>query len=140
MPQSAIEELETQIRTSPEQRFGHKLHAVLFRKQGMEYPELAKWFGESPRTLARWVRAYDVHGLAGLQEKQSGRPMRLTPEQRDEVIGAIKNGPRSVERAVTEWTGIDLADWINRRWGVRLHERQCRRLIAAVKNGGVSGQ
>ena len=135
MPQSSIDELEQQIRQSSEQRLGHKLHAVLLRKRGMEYPELAKWLGESTRTLARWVRAYNMHGLAGLQEKQSGRPMRLTREQRDEVIEAINKGPRSVGRAATAWTGNDLADWINRRWGVRLHDRQCRRMINACKNG-----
>jgi transposase len=95
MPQSAIDELEEQIRQSPDQRLGHKLHAVLFRKKGMQYPELAKWFGESQRTLARWVHAYNVHGLAGLSEKEPGRPTRLTPEQRAEVIDAVRNRPAS---------------------------------------------
>jgi transposase len=133
MPQSAIEELEKQIRQSPEQRLGHKLHAVLFREKGMEYPELAKWFGESPRTLARWVRAYKVHGLAGLQEKQSGRPAQLTPEQRAAVFAVISDGSSSVGRAGTAWTGRTLAEWINQRWGVRLRERQCRRMIEGAK-------
>ena len=135
MPQSAIDELEEQIRQSPEQRLGHKLHAVLFRKKGMEYPELSKWFGESQRTLARWVRAYDVHGLAGLREKEPGRPTRLMPKQRAEVIDAIRNGPASVGNEGTAWTGRALADWINRRWGVHLRDRQCRRMIEAAKPG-----
>lgn len=139
MRQSTINELEKRIRQSPEQRLGHKVHAVLFREKGMQFPELSKWFGESQRTLARWVRAYNVHGLAGLSENEPGRPTRLTPEQHAEVIDAIRNGPGSVGCAGTAWTGRTLAEWINRRWGVRLHERQCRRMIGAAI-GSVSGR
>lgn len=120
MHQSANHEIEKQIRQSPEQWLSRKLYAVAFREKGMTYPELSKWFGESQRTIARWVRAFKMHGLAGLEEKEPGRPTRLTPEQRAEVTDVIRNGPARVGCTGTAWTGHALADWINKRWGVRL--------------------
>jgi hypothetical protein len=110
MRQEVIDQLQQKIHGSPEQRLGHKMHAVLFREKGMEYPELTKWFGESQRTLARWVRAYKLSGFEGLLEKQEGRPKRLSADQRAEVIAAIARGPRSVGLAINEWTA-QAAGW-----------------------------
>ena len=134
MHQSTIDELQQQIQGSPEQRFGHRMHAVRFHKLGMTYPELSKWFGESARTIKRWVRSYHLHGIAGLLEKHSGRPTELTALQRTEVTAAITAGPESVGLPIKSWTGRALAKWINRQWGIRLQERQCRRMILAAKS------
>ncbi|HZT29202.1 MAG TPA: helix-turn-helix domain-containing protein [Bryobacteraceae bacterium] len=136
MHQSTIDELQQQIQGSPEQRFGHKMHAVRFRKLGMTYPELSRWFGESPRTIKRWVRSYNLHGIDGLLEKHSGRPTELTALQRAEVLAATTAGPQSVGLPFKNWTGRALAKWIIQRWGVRLRERQCRRMIETAKSGG----
>jgi transposase len=129
---SEIKELQQFLREYPERRSTGKGYAILFRKKGMTYPELARWFGKSPRMIARWVRAYNLHGIDALREKESGRPPRLTEAQRAEVRSAITERLKIV-RPRKAWTGRTLARWIKRRWGVRLDERQCRRLIEAAK-------
>ncbi len=121
---SAIE-LQTEIRASADQRYGRRLHAVLLLEQGLSYPAVAGALGESPRTLARWVRRYRDHGLAGLRERAAGRPRRLTPEQLAEVRGMI-GAPGK------EWTAAALSAWISERFGVRLCDRQAGRLLRGV--------
>jgi transposase len=116
------------------------MHAVRFYQLGMTYPELSKWFGESARTIKRWVRSYNLHGIAGLLEKQPGRPTELTALQRAEVMAAITDGPQSVGLPIKSWTGRALAKWIYQRWDIHLRERQCRRMIETVNRAGPFGK
>jgi transposase len=129
---SEIKELQQFLQEHPERRSADKARAVAVRKKGMTYPELARWFGKSPRTIARWVRSYNLHGIDALRDKKPGRPTRLTEEQRAEVRSVIVERLKSI-RPRKAWTGRTLAEWIKRRWGVRLDERQCRRIIDAAK-------
>ena len=110
-------------------RRGGAYPAVLLIEQGLSYPAAARYLGESARTLARWVRRYRDHGLAGLREHEIGRPRRLTREQLAEVRGVI-DAPEE------PWTAASLAAWIEERFGVRLSDRHCRRLLGdAVRRG-----
>ena len=44
--------------------------------------EVARLLGDSPRTVAYWVRRFAEEGFAGLAESdRPGRPRRLSPEQ-----------------------------------------------------------
>ncbi len=137
MPSGTSDELEWEIRGSAEQRRGHRMHAVWFHDRGMSYEELARWFKESERTIMRWVSVYKAHGKAALREKpRPGRPRRLTAAQRDEVLTTVKVPPQFVGRYGDEWTAPMLCDWIKRRFGTTLSERQCRRLIHEGRSRG----
>ncbi len=126
-----VTDIQTEIHGSADQRYGRRLHAVLLIENGLSYPAVARALGEAPRTLARWVRRYRDHGLAGLRERAAGRPRLLTPEQIAEVRGAVAGAP--------PWTAAALAAWIEHRFGVRLCDRQAGRLLSQARRilGGV---
>ena len=69
--------LQDEIRRSHEARYDHRLHAVLLVAQGMSGRKVAQLLGDSPRSVAYWVRRFEEEGLAGLAEADP-RPPRTT--------------------------------------------------------------
>ncbi|XHF85461.1 IS630 family transposase [Vibrio sp. HN007] len=60
--------------------------AVSHFVDGKSRTEIAKFLKVSRVSVNKWVKAYLDHGLEGLQEKRhSGRPHRLTEEQRQQL-------------------------------------------------------
>jgi transposase len=92
----------------------------------------ARALGEAPRTLARWVRRYREHGLAGLEEGRRGRRYQLTEAQRKEVRAVLAR-PERAGLGDGEWTAAALAAWIAMRFGVRLCNRQAGRLLSGAR-------
>ncbi|MBZ5619898.1 MAG: helix-turn-helix domain-containing protein [Acidobacteriia bacterium] len=128
--QTSVTELQTEIRRSEELRYAHRLHGVFLLAKGMTYQAVAKALGESTRTLANWVHRYRLHGLSGLHEEtRSGRPPRLSETQCSEIATVTCRPPEDSGLAGTNWTARLLAEWIDRRFAIRLSPRQCRRLL-----------
>src|SRR5574337_1317798 len=69
--------LEAEQHTSASARFIHKAHCVLMVMSGMNCCGVVAMFGESARSVERWVRAYEQGGIEGLKNKlHRGRPAR----------------------------------------------------------------
>ena len=119
-----------ELRRSAEQRFAHRLHAVMLVAAGRSCYEIARWFGEDPRTIERWVHAFDAHGAEGLREHHAGgRPARLSPEQAAAVDRIVHQRPAACGVSATRWNGRLLAQYLAARFGVRLGIRQCQRVL-----------
>ena len=89
--------LQDEIRRSEESRYDHRLHGVLLVAQGMNCPEVAKLFGDAPRTVEYWVRRLEAEGLAGLSEgERGGRPRRLSEKQLQQINAALRQMPRAL--------------------------------------------
>ena len=122
--------IREEIARSEEARYDHRLHGVLLVSQGLSAVRVAEWFGQDPRTVARWVRRFETRGFAALHEgERSGRPPRLTPRQVVAVDRALRHPPRSLGYAQTLWDGTLLAHHVAQRYGVPLGVRQCQRLF-----------
>jgi len=99
----------------------------------MSCEQTAELFGDSPRTLANWVRRFDLKGLAGLAEgNHSGRPTRLSSEQLEEVRGLVRQPPAAAEVDANLWDGKSLSVCLQKRYGVTMSVRQCQRLFRLV--------
>lgn len=86
--------------------------------------------GMDRQTLRDWVHRYNAEGLAGLFDRpHSGRPRRLTAEQEAEVARWVRQGPKLSEDGVVRWRLVDLAQKIERQFGVRLAERSVGTLV-----------
>ena len=119
-----------ELRRSAEQRFAHRLHAVMLVAAGRSCYEIARWFGEDPRTIERWVHAFDAHGAEGLREHHAGgRPARLTAEQAAAIEQTIHQRPEACGVSGPRWNGRLLAQYLAARFGVRLGIRQCQRVL-----------
>lgn len=115
---------------SDELRRVHRLHAVLLVSVGRSCYEVAQWFGEHPRSIERWVHAYELHGVDGLRGRHgAGRPTRLTLRQRQQLGLELAAEPACSGYAQLRWSGKLLARHLARRYGVQLSPRSCQRLI-----------
>ena len=125
--------LQEEIQRSQESRYDHRLHGLLMVAQGMSCREVARWLGDAPRTVQYWVRSFERDGLAGLQEgPRPGRPRRLGDEQIKQLSAVLRQPPEQAGLAANLWDGKTLAEYLQRRYGVRLGVRQCQRLFRAL--------
>jgi transposase-like protein len=53
----------------------------LFPEEGYRARLLVDQFGVSAQSIQRWVRAYRLHGTAGLEPKVPAGPISRVPEQ-----------------------------------------------------------
>jgi transposase len=73
--------LEQAIRTVDKVRLYKRLKVVQLASEGYPHPLLAQLFGVCPRSVAKYVHAYAVSGVAGLEDApRSGRPRKLPRE------------------------------------------------------------
>ena len=122
--------LQDEIRRSHDARYDHRLHAILLVAQGLSSLETARLLGDSPRTVAYWVKRFIEEGLAGLVEtERSGRPSRLSEEQLEKIDLALRQSPLEFGLTSNLWDGKTLSVFIMQQWGVDLGVRQCQRLF-----------
>ena len=122
--------LQDEIRRSEEARYDHRLHAVLLVAQGMSGRKVAQLLGDSPRTVAYWVRRFEEEGLAGLAETpRPGRPRRLGEDQLAHLAGVLRKSPDDVGLTAHLWDGKTLSAYIRQAWDIELSVRQCQRLF-----------
>ncbi len=122
--------LQDEIRRSQESRYDHRLHGVLLVAQGMTCPEVARLLGDAPRTMERWVRHFEEHGLTGLIEgDRAGRPTRLNAPQLEQVQRVLREPPAAAGLAGNLWDGKILSAYLDQQYGIALGVRQCQRLF-----------
>jgi transposase len=120
---------EAALRTS-ETRFLHRMHAVLLVALGNSCYRVAKWFGEDPRTVERWVRRFENSGAAALRnDHKSGRPARLGPQLAATLSELLVRSPRDIGYPTARWSGRLLRLHLQQRLGIALSLRQCQRIL-----------
>lgn len=122
--------LQDEIRRSPEARYDHRLHAILLVAEGMSGHEVAFRLGDSPRTVAYWVKRFEEEGLSGLADAdRPGRPRRLNEEHITKIDGALRKRPADFGLPANLWDGKTLSVFIKEQWDIELGVRQCQRLF-----------
>ncbi|MCE5334597.1 MAG: helix-turn-helix domain-containing protein [Desulfobacteraceae bacterium] len=122
--------LQDEIRRTDESRYDHRLHGVLLVAQGLSCREVARLFGDAPRTVAYWVRRFEEGGFAGLAEgERPGRPRRISEAQLEEIGQTLGKSPLDFGLGVNLWDGKTLSEFIANRWGIPLGVRQSQRLF-----------
>lgn len=126
--------LSAEIGASASARLMHRLHCVLLVLRGMSCCAVANLFGESARSVERWVKAYERGGIEALKgTPHTGRPARLSASSIEVLTGELRQAPRDFGFAQGRWTGDLLALHVARRYGVRLGARQCQRLLRGLR-------
>jgi len=132
-PEPSRAVLQQEINRHQDARYDHRLHGVLLVAFGLSCGRGAGIFGDSPRTVANWVRRFDQQGLAGLAEgNHSGRPTRLSAEQLEGVHALVRQPPTAAGLEFNLWDGRRLAACVQQRFGLGLSVRQCQRLFHLV--------
>lgn len=124
------------VRNSDAQRYLHRLHCVLLASSGCSCYDVATWFGESPRTIERWVASFESRGADALRTRHSGgRPSRLTTAQSQEVAAALLQPPSHAGFSAQRWNGELLLRHVRSRYGIDLSLRQCQRILRKTASG-----
>ena len=131
----AIQAIRKEFRRSKEARYVHRLHGVLLVLLGKSTVEAGKLLGVPQRTISQWAIEFKRHGLAGLtEEKNSGRPSALKESQRKTLKAVIAKSPDAAGLSGDTWTGALVAEFLWKRFGLKLTMRHCRRLLRAIED------
>ena len=126
------EELLTQGRSivseSADNKFVHRVSMVNLMLSGFSAKELAKYCGESERTLQSWLKKVDEQGWETLiSKKQTGRPSRLSNQQVEEIRIAVQADPE--QSGYNVWDGPTLSDYIKNQYGIEYGVRASQYLL-----------
>ena len=126
------EELLTQGRSivseSADNKFVHRVSMVNLMLSGFSAKELAKYCGESERTLQSWLKKVDEQGWETLiSKKQTGRPSRLSNQQVEEIRIAVQANPE--QSGYNVWDGPTLSDYIKSQYGIEYGVRASQYLL-----------
>ncbi len=118
------------VKTSCEPHFLHRLHCVLLVAEGRSCYEVARWFGNDPRTVERWVHALDLRGIEGLRDHHAGgRPTKLDDDHLQRLALDLRNPPRLCGYPARNWSGKLLTQHMEGQYGVKLSARACQRIM-----------
>ena len=115
------EELRCLARTVRDANQARRLLALAAIYEGMDREEAARIGGMDRQTLRDWVHRFNEHGPDGLVNvKPSGRPPRLSVEQKEELCRLVEAGPDPHKDGVVRWRCVDLKRVLGERFGVDL--------------------
>jgi transposase len=111
-----------------------RMLALALVLEGNSREAAARAVGMDRQTLRDWVHRYNQEGLAGLRDRpRSGRKPRLTPEQTAVLATVVEQGPDPDRDGVVRWRRVDLQALIERRFGIRLHQRSVGKVLRRLR-------
>jgi transposase len=100
---------------------------------GFSQSQVVAKFGVSRTTASRWHRALTAKGLESLRKgKASGRPSRLTPDQKAQIGDMFHQGALALGFPDNRWTPTLMARAIEERFRVRYSLDHVARLLAKL--------
>jgi len=126
-------ELRKTARKEKNSTVARRILALALVLEGSERKTAAESCGMDRQTLRAWVHRYNAEGLAGLRSRRPMGPRsRLTTEQQAELAALVEAGPDPEQHGVVRWRRVDLRDELERRFGVKLHERSVGKVLAKL--------
>jgi len=117
------EELRCLAVTVKDANQARRLLALAAVYDGMDREEAARIGGMDRQTLRDWVHRFNEQGPDGLINiKPSGRPSKLSAEQKEDLCQLVEAGPDPQKDGVARWRCKDLKRVLGKRFGVDLSE------------------
>jgi transposase len=134
-PQAILVAINQEIGRSDDARYSHRLHVLFLLANGESCQQVAEFFGEDRRTLQRWVKRYETHGVDGLREgKHLGRPTTLSDAQWKKLRRELLRRPMAVgNKRPFAWNGKLLAEHLLKNYRVVLGLRHCQRVLSQMR-------
>jgi len=132
---SILNQIRSYLENDPEAKFIHRLQVILLfaSREEESCDSLGSMFGNSPRSISNWIKKVNQTGnIESLRSKPgSGRPSRLTQEQKNEIRTVLQQLPEEHEIQGKSWNGKNLSSFISQRYGITLQIRACQRILSA---------
>ena len=118
------QELERRLRQrKPSPVPALRLEMVRLAAAGWRIPQIARHLGCHEQTVRKFVKAFRDQGFPGLADRpRPGRTRRLT----DEHLAALE---QTLDQTDRTWTTPQLAAWLEREQGVRVHPDYLSRVL-----------
>jgi transposase len=111
-------------------RVARRLLAIANALSGMSREEAARSAGMDRQTLRDWVMRYNEHGVDGLLDQWGeGRPPKLTPEEKAELVAIVLAGSDPEATGISAFTREDLVRICQQRFGRSLHVSSMGRIL-----------
>ena len=108
-----------------------KAAKMLSKGQGIR--EVARRVGAAPSSVKRWKDAVEDGGPEALKSKpHTGRPARLSPQQRQHLLKVLNQGPRASNLRTDRWNCKLVGTVIRRLYRVRYHPDHVSRILRAL--------
>ncbi|RMD67038.1 IS630 family transposase [Candidatus Parcubacteria bacterium] len=102
-------------------------------QEGKGVREVARLVGASPSSVSRWKQILEREGMAGLKARpHPGKPPKLSPQQRQALVGILQKGAQAAGFATDLWTLARVAQVIERHFGVRYHPGHVWRILRGM--------
>lgn len=80
-----------------------RAHAILLSNEGYKVSDLSEILGICRQTTSIWINSWEKYGLDSLFDNpRSGRPPKVSEENKKEVIELIKDSPRSLKKVLAQ--------------------------------------
>ncbi|MEY3808261.1 MAG: hypothetical protein RI893_1237 [Pseudomonadota bacterium] len=80
-----------------------RAQAVLLSSEGFKLKELTTIFSVCRQTTSTWLHSWEENGICGLMDDlRSGRPCKLSLQQKLEAIDLVKQSPRSLKTVLQQ--------------------------------------
>lgn len=105
--------------------------AAIGRKQGDSLDRLAERHGVVEKTIRNWLDRFEEGPLhdAPFDEKRSGRPAKLSDEQRSQLFDELQQSPTEFGYDRQAWTADLAAHHIHSTYGIEYTDRHVRYLL-----------
>lgn len=118
---------------SPKSLEERRRKVVEFLNQELSLHEIARRIGCHASSVMRWRDALLYGGQEALKAKPaSGRPPRLTSEQKRRLVRFLIQGALAHGFRTELWTTRRIADLIERRWGIRYHRNHVAKILNQI--------
>jgi transposase len=118
-----------------------RLLAIAAVCEGMDRDTAARIGGMDRQTLRDWVHRFNAEGPDGLlSRKSSGRPSKLSSEQKEELRQMVEAGPDPQVDGVARWRCVDLKRVLGQRFSVDLSEVSLGRILKKLGYSHISAR
>ena len=118
---------------SPAQLEQRRIRALDLLTAGHSALWVSRKIGCARSAVYAWQETFQEQGAVGLKAKPaSGRPIRLTPQQRKQLARILLSGATKCGYPSEMWTARRVAEVTERRFGVQYHPNHMWRFLRSL--------
>ena len=118
---------------SPEKLEARRRLAARMLAKGKGIREVARHINAAPSSVKRWKDTLEHGGSEALKAKpHTGRPSRLSRQQRQQLGRILQKGPRTAKLRTDYWTCEHVRKIIRRIFGIRYHPDHVSRILRGL--------
>jgi transposase len=111
-----------------------RLQAWNLHEQGWKQKDIARALGVTEGAVSQWFKKAKAQGREALRHQPPpGAQPKLSPEQRAQLPGLLRQGAEAFGFRGQVWTTARVAQMIEQQFGVKYHRAHCSRLLRDLK-------